>query len=92
MQPYALTVDKFLEHAAKWHGAAEVISAVGPTLRRKSYAQLREWAALLSGALLDQGLGLGDRIGTLAWNTEDHLTVSYATTGAVWCATRSTRG
>jgi acyl-CoA synthetase (AMP-forming)/AMP-acid ligase II len=82
MQPYALTVDKFLDHAAKWHGASQVICAVGPTLQRKSYAQLREQAALLSGALQDQGLGLGDRIGTLAWNTEDHLTVSYATMGA----------
>ncbi|HTY93281.1 MAG TPA: AMP-binding protein [Steroidobacteraceae bacterium] len=82
MQPYALTVDKFLDHAAKWHGAAEVVSAAGSTLRRTSYAQLRQRAALLSGALLDQGLRLGDRVGTLAWNTEDHLTVSYATMGA----------
>ena len=27
MQPYALTLDKFLEHAAKWHPSAEVVTA-----------------------------------------------------------------
>jgi acyl-CoA synthetase (AMP-forming)/AMP-acid ligase II len=81
MQPYALTVDKFLEHAAKWHGQAEVVSAVGPEIRRTTYAGLRERAARLSGALLDRGLRLGDRVGTLAWNTEDHLALSYALMG-----------
>ena len=81
MQPYALTVDKFLDHAAKWHPAAEVISAIGPQIQRITYARLRERAARLSGALLDRGLQLGDRIGTLAWNTEDHLTLSYAAMG-----------
>jgi acyl-CoA synthetase (AMP-forming)/AMP-acid ligase II len=82
MQPYALTVDKFLDHAAKWHGVAEIVSAVGPEVRRTTYAQLRERAVRLSGGLLDCGLRLGDRVGTLAWNTEDHLSLSYAAMGA----------
>lgn len=81
MQPYALTVDKFLDHAAKWHGLAEIVSAVGSEIRRTTYAQLSEKAIRLSGGLLDCGLGLGDRIGTLAWNTEDHLSLSYAAMG-----------
>jgi fatty-acyl-CoA synthase len=81
MQPYALTVDKFLDHAAKWHGQAEIISAVGSESRRTTYAQLRERAGRLSGGLLDRGLRMGDRIGTLAWNTEDHLALSYAAMG-----------
>jgi 3-(methylthio)propionyl---CoA ligase len=81
MQAYALTVDKFLDHAAKWHGRAEIVSTVGPDLRRTSYEAFRERAARLSGALLDRGLRLGDRIGTLAWNTEDHLSLSYAAMG-----------
>jgi 3-(methylthio)propionyl---CoA ligase len=81
MQSYALTVDKFLDHAAKWHGLAEVVCAVGPEVRRTTYAQLRERAARLSGGLLDRGLRLGDRVATLAWNTEDHLSISYAAMG-----------
>ncbi len=81
MQTYALTVDKFLDHAARWHGLAEIVSTVGSGTRRTTYAQLRERAARLSGGLLDHGLRLGDRVGTLAWNTEDHLILSYATMG-----------
>jgi len=79
MQHYALTVDKFLDHAAKWHGTAEVVSAMpGIHISRICYAQLREQCAQLSGGLLDQGLKTGDRIATLAWNTGHHLAMYYA--------------
>ena len=27
MQPFALTLDKFLDHAAKWHPSVEVVTA-----------------------------------------------------------------
>ncbi len=79
MQRYGLTVDKFLDHAAKWHGTAEIVSATpaGP-VRRISWAQLREQCVQLSGGLLCQGLREGDRIATLAWNTADHLAMYYA--------------
>jgi len=82
MQPYALTVDKFLDHAAKWHGSKEIVSSVGSEVRHTTYAQLRDRAVSLSGGLLDRGLCPGDRVGTLAWNTADHLTLCYATMGA----------
>lgn len=78
MQHYALTVDKFLTHAAKWHGASEVVSAMAGAVRRETYARLGEQCNQLSGALLAQGLQQGDRIATLAWNTVDHLTMYYA--------------
>jgi 3-(methylthio)propionyl---CoA ligase len=92
MQPYALTVDKFLEHAARWHGSAEIISAAGSEVRRTTYAQLQEQAARLSGGLLDRGLRLGDRVATLAWNTVDHLSLSYAVMGVgIVCHTLNPR-
>jgi 3-(methylthio)propionyl---CoA ligase len=81
MQPYALTVDKFLDHAAKWHGSGEIVATVSSQVTRTTYAQLRDRAIELSGGLLDRGLRLGDRVGTLAWNTADHLTLSYAAMG-----------
>ncbi|MBW4052311.1 MAG: long-chain fatty acid--CoA ligase [Proteobacteria bacterium] len=82
MQRHALTVDKFLDHAAKWHGAAGAVSAgAGGAADRLTYRQLRERCALASGALLDLGLAPGDRIATLAWNTQDHLTMYYAAMG-----------
>jgi len=48
---------------------------------RITYEQLRERCQRTSGALLDQGLAPGDRIATLAWNTQDHLTLYYAAMG-----------
>jgi fatty-acyl-CoA synthase len=82
MQRYALTVNEFLDHAAKWHGEAQVVSALpGRDVTRTTYAELRERSRKLSGGLLDQGLKVGDRIATLAWNTTDHLTLYYAAMG-----------
>ena len=82
MQRYALTVDKFLDHAAKWHGTSVVVSASGAgVVERIAYRDLCERSRTASGAMLDQGLRLGERIATLAWNTQDHLTLYYAAMG-----------
>jgi fatty-acyl-CoA synthase len=83
MQPYALTVDKFLDHAAKWSGEREIVTAdAGLAVQRMGYAQLRSRSNRLSGALAALGLKLGDRVGTLAWNTQHHLEMYYALMGA----------
>jgi fatty-acyl-CoA synthase len=83
MQNYALTIDKFLDHAAKWTGAREIVTAdSGQIASRVDYATLRERSNLLSGALAALGLGFGDRVGTLAWNTQHHLEMYYAAMGA----------
>ena len=83
MQPYALTVDKFLDHAAKWHPNAQVVSASGAnTTSRISYAALRARSNRLSGAFLSLGLKFGDRIATLAWNTQHHIEMYYGAMGA----------
>jgi fatty-acyl-CoA synthase len=79
MQPYALTVDKFLDHAAKWWGNREIVTAEAG---RIGYAALRERSNRLSGALKALGLRFGDRIGTLAWNTQHHIEVYYGAMGA----------
>src|SRR3569833_2619930 len=93
MQPHAQKVDKFLDNAAKWHGLKEIVSSVGSGSRRTTYALLRERAARLSGGLLDNGLRFGERLATLAWNTEDHLSLSYAAMGVgIVCRTLDRRG
>ena len=81
MQSYALTVDKFLDHAAKWSGDQDVVTGGGDG-SRISYAALRARSNRLSGALASLDLGLADRIGTLAWNTQHHVEVYYAAMGA----------
>jgi fatty-acyl-CoA synthase len=83
MQSYGLTVDKFLDHAAKWHGDREIVEAeAGRVVARRSYAAMRPRSNRMSGALRALGLGLGDRVGTLAWNTQHHFELYYAAMGA----------
>ncbi len=83
MQSYGLTVDKFLDHAAKWSGAREIVTAnANGAAGRIGYAGLRARSNALSGALSALGLRLGDRIATLAWNTQHHLEMYFAVMGA----------
>jgi 3-(methylthio)propionyl---CoA ligase len=83
MQPYALTIDKFLDHAAKWCGDREIVTAqAGQPARRIGYADLRARSNRLSGALASLGLSFGDRVGTLGWNTQHHLEMYYALMGS----------
>jgi fatty-acyl-CoA synthase len=79
MQSYDLTVDKFLDHAAKWWANREIVTAGSG---RIGYAGLRERANCLSGALRALGLGFGNAVATLAWNTQEHLEVYYGVMGA----------
>ena len=82
MQSYALTVDKFLDHAAKWSGDREIVTAeAGKCVARIGYAELRTRCNRLSGALAALGLQFGDRVGTLGWNTQHHLEMYYALAG-----------
>jgi 3-(methylthio)propionyl---CoA ligase len=83
MQAYALTIDKFLDHAAKWAGDRDVVTAQGGAAAgRIGYADLRSRSNRLSGAFAALGLRFGDRVGTLGWNTQHHLEVYYALMGA----------
>ena len=54
LQPYELTLDKFLAHAAKWHPQGQVVTGggVGGPVARIDYAALRERSTLLSGAFI----------------------------------------
>ncbi len=83
MQHYALTVDKFLDHAAKWFCDREVIEADNGTISRCiSYGAMRERSNRMSGALAALGVRQGDMVATLGWNTQHHLELYYAVMGA----------
>jgi 3-(methylthio)propionyl---CoA ligase len=82
MQPFALTLDKFLEHAAKWHPNKEVVTGheEGESTR-VDYADLEHRSRRVSAVLAGFGVCNGDRIATLAWNTQSHVEVWYAIMG-----------
>jgi fatty-acyl-CoA synthase len=82
MQHGALTLDKIIDHAARWHADREVVSrSVEGPIVRTTYGQMRERAKRVSNALLALGMEAGDRIGTLAWNTGRHMEAWYGIMG-----------
>lgn len=82
MQAYALTIDKFLDHAARWTPDREVIwGEAGQVRDRTHYAALRQRANALSGALAEYGIAAGDRLASLAWNTRHHFEFYYGVMG-----------
>ena len=93
MQPYSLTLERFIEHAAKWHGAKEVVTAgTGGARSRIGYSALRDRSRRLSGALLSLGLTQGDNLAVMAWNTQAHLECWYGAMGVgIVCHTLNPR-
>src|SRR5690606_14742311 len=82
MQPYALTLDRFLDHAAKWHPDVEVVTArEGGRTDRIGYAGLRLRSRQMSVALAGLGVAAGECVATLAWNTQAHVETWFAVTG-----------
>ena len=91
-QPYALTLDRFIEHAAKWHGHTEVVTGGVGASERIGYAALRDRANRLSGAFRALGLGAGDNLGVLAWNSQAHMECWYGAMGiGIVCHTLNPR-
>jgi acyl-CoA synthetase (AMP-forming)/AMP-acid ligase II len=81
MQSFPLTLDRILDHAAKWHPDTEVATAQEGAVARIGYAALRDRARCLSGALAAIGVAPGDKVATLAWNTQAHMECWYAVMG-----------
>jgi fatty-acyl-CoA synthase len=82
MQGWPLLCHKIIEHAAKYHGGQEVVtrSVEGP-IHRTNYRQIHERALKVSQMLERDGIKLGDRVATIAWNTWRHLECWYGIMG-----------
>lgn len=82
MQAFPLTLDRFLDHAAKWRQGVGVATAgEDGRIERASYADLRRRSRRASRVLAGLGVAPGHRVATLAWNTQAHVEVWYAVMG-----------
>ncbi len=82
IQAYPLTLDKFLQHAAKWHPQAGVATArEDGRIDRVGYVELMDRSRRVSALLARLGVGRGDRVATLAWNSQAHVEAWYAIMG-----------
>ncbi|MEN0076386.1 MAG: long-chain-fatty-acid--CoA ligase [Paracraurococcus sp.] len=78
MQDRPLLISAILEHAARNHGGAKIVSArPDGSLVRHSWPEIAARAAQLAHALAARGVRQGERIATLAWNDHRHLEIYY---------------
>lgn len=83
---YQLNVTTLLKHAARSFGKQEIVSRkYNGQLFRYTYKEAYERVKRLANSLASLGLGVGDKIGILEWNTYRHFEIYFGIpgTGAV---------
>ncbi|QDM23699.1 fatty-acid--CoA ligase [Tardiphaga sp. vice154] len=82
MQDWPLLCTRIIDHAAQVHGEREVVtrSVEGP-IHRTNYAEIRARALKVAQRLDRDGIKMGDRVATIAWNTWRHLETWYGIMG-----------
>jgi fatty-acyl-CoA synthase len=82
MMDWPLLIQQLLDTAATRHPGRGVVSRDGAgRMVRLSYAEIRERTLRLAAALIERGVGAGDRVATLEWNTHRHFELYFAISG-----------
>ena len=82
MMDSPLLTSSLIVHAARHHGDTEIVSrSVEGPIHRTTYGEAEARAKRLAKALLELGVGDGDRVATLAWNGYRHLELYFAISG-----------
>ena len=82
MQSWPLLCHRIIDHAATFHPERPVISrSVEGPIVTTNYRNVRERALRIAKRLDRDGIKLGDRVATLAWNSWRHLEAWYGIMG-----------
>ena len=82
MQDWPLLCHSIIDHAASCHPTREVVSrSVEGPIHRTDYRSIRANALKVAQRLDRDGIRVGDRVATLAWNTWRHLEAWYGIMG-----------
>jgi acyl-CoA synthetase (AMP-forming)/AMP-acid ligase II len=69
MQQKNLLLPSIIQHAARWHPDANIVSRTSETnLHRSDYATIERRSRRLANVLQRFGVKQGDRVATMAWN------------------------
>jgi fatty-acyl-CoA synthase len=78
MGDFPLTIGSIVEYGMKVHGDSQVHTWTAEGPRRTSFREVGARAKKLARALEKLGIRAGDRVGTLCWNTQEHLEAYFA--------------
>jgi acyl-CoA synthetase (AMP-forming)/AMP-acid ligase II len=82
MQQHPLLISSLLEHAARAHPHADIVScAPGEPPHRSTYPDLDRRARQLAKALRALGVREGDRVASMAWNSHRHMELFFGMSG-----------
>lgn len=77
-----LLISDLIVHAGKYHTDTEIVSReTTGELTTTNWGEVASASRKLASALDGLGLGMGDRIATLAWNNHRHLKIWFAVSG-----------
>jgi len=83
MMSQPLLISSIIQHADRYFGRNEIVSRrVEGDLHRYTYSDCHRRARKLANALATLGVGMGERVATLAWNGYRHMEAYYAVSGA----------
>src|SRR5712692_8251138 len=82
MMDRPLLIGSLIQYAAEYHGDTEIVTRTveGP-IHRYNYAAAERRARQLAKALGRLGVGPGDRVATIAWNSHRHFELYFAISG-----------
>ncbi len=82
MMQVPLLISSLIRHADDCHGDSEIVSRLPEGgIHRYTYRAAHRRSRRLANALRGLGVGMGERVGTLAWNTHRHFEIYYAVSG-----------
>ena len=83
MMSQPLLISSIIKHADRYFGKNEIVSRrVEGDIHRYTYHDCHIRARKLANALAGLGVGMGDRVATMAWNGYRHLEAYYAVSGS----------
>jgi fatty-acyl-CoA synthase len=83
MMSRPLLISSIIQHADRYFGRNEIVSRrVEGDLHRYTYSDCHRRARKLANALAALGVGMGERVATLAWNGYRHMEAYYAVSGS----------
>ena len=83
MMDQPLLISELIRHADRHHGSTEIVSKkVDGQIHRYTYRDAHRRVRCLANALKTLGVGMHDRVATLAWNGYRHFEIYYAVAGS----------